>query len=116
MNIETKKYTDGTLATGVDPLPELSPKQQDAENTGNKYTDAVLKLEEMVQMVQTHGTEPRLDRLIDHVNRELGVAQEVPLVMRLAALEAECAKNFGKIKEKTRLLDSNDLATPPLKG
>jgi len=53
-----------------------------------------------------------LDRLVDHVNREIGVAQEAPLVMRLdafearlAALEAEALKNFGKIKEKTRLLE-----------
>lgn len=28
--IETKKYSDGTVVTGVAPLPELSPAQQDA--------------------------------------------------------------------------------------
>lgn len=29
-SIETKEYSDGTTATGVAPLPELSPAQQDA--------------------------------------------------------------------------------------
>lgn len=29
MNTETKKYVDGTVATGDAPLPKLSPQQQD---------------------------------------------------------------------------------------
>lgn len=28
--IETKRYSDGTSATGTAPLPDLSPEQQDA--------------------------------------------------------------------------------------
>lgn len=30
MTIETKRYSDGTSATGTAPLPDLSPEQQDA--------------------------------------------------------------------------------------
>lgn len=30
MMIETKKYQDGTIATGYAPLPEASPKEQEA--------------------------------------------------------------------------------------
>jgi hypothetical protein len=33
--VETKEYTDGTSATGVAPLPDLSPAQQDAEGELN---------------------------------------------------------------------------------
>lgn len=28
-NVETKQYGDGTQATGVAPLPEMSPREQD---------------------------------------------------------------------------------------
>jgi hypothetical protein len=60
---------------------------------------------ELKDLVMTHASEPRLDRLIDHVNREVGVAQDVPLHERFAVLEVMCLKNFLKIKEATRLLN-----------
>lgn len=34
--IETKTYTDGTVATGNSPLPSLSPKQQDRKTEARK--------------------------------------------------------------------------------
>jgi hypothetical protein len=39
MKTETKKYSDGTIATGVLPLPELSPKQQDTQSAFGHLTD-----------------------------------------------------------------------------
>ena len=47
-----------------------------------------------------HSPNARIDRLVDHVNREIGVAQEVPLHQRLADLEELCTKTFGQIKAK----------------
>lgn len=41
-----------------------------------------------------------INRTIDHVNREIGVAQEVPLHERLALLEDLCTKTFAQIKAK----------------
>lgn len=32
MRPETKEYTDGTTATGSEPLPDLSPRQQDTKS------------------------------------------------------------------------------------
>lgn len=34
--LETKTYTDGTVATGCAPLPNLSPKQQDRKTDAHK--------------------------------------------------------------------------------
>lgn len=45
-----------------------------------------------------------LQRLTNHVNRELGVAQDTPLHERLTVLEEECKKNFRLIGENSRLL------------
>jgi hypothetical protein len=36
--METKHYTDGSSATGIGPLPDLSPAQQDAKK-GRRKTD-----------------------------------------------------------------------------
>lgn len=47
----------------------------------------------------------RLDRLIAHVNKEIGVAQDVPLHERLECIEKLLNVTREKIKEKTKLLD-----------
>ena len=39
MTVETKKYDDGTEATGIAPLPELSPRQQDTKVALGLLTD-----------------------------------------------------------------------------
>ena len=41
MKIETKRYSDGTTATGVAPLPDLSPAQQDAQKMSSTMPPAV---------------------------------------------------------------------------
>lgn len=49
-------------------------------------------------------TQDLLQRLTNHVNREIGVSQDTPLHTRLDDLIALCERNFGKIAEKTILL------------
>ena len=44
--METKIYTDGTTATGLAPLPELSPKDQDVR-------DALLHLNDIEAVIDT---------------------------------------------------------------
>ena len=151
MEIETKEYSDGTTATGVGPLPELSPAQQDvqqhvpimtlgevvkAEDAPNQEprpedatfyvpttkeqamataiisgdgAEVLRTAKEAVQEVEVFSSikelTARLGRLIDHVNREIGVAEDVPLHMRLEALEKLVQSDREKIKEKTKLLD-----------
>lgn len=39
MRTETKQYDDGTEATGLAPLPELSPRQQDTKVALRLLTD-----------------------------------------------------------------------------
>ena len=109
--IETKVYTDGTTATGVAPLPELSPAQQDAEERAVEGLDlgrgSAFRVTEpyAVLAARVNDLESRLERLIDHVNKEIGVAQDVPLYERLECLEKLLSVTREKIKEKTKLLD-----------
>ena len=39
MTTETKEYTDGTVATGTSPMPDLSPRQQDTKTALRLLTD-----------------------------------------------------------------------------
>lgn len=58
-----------------------------------------------VLVARVNDLESRLDRLIDHVNKEIGVAQDVPLHERLECIEKLLNVTREKIKEKTKLLD-----------
>jgi len=42
--IETKCYSDGTIATGVAPLPEMSPAQQDRKTIEDKRVEPPIEL------------------------------------------------------------------------
>jgi hypothetical protein len=37
MTLETKHYTDGSNATGIGPLPDLSPAQQDRVEAWDRW-------------------------------------------------------------------------------
>lgn len=59
--IETKEYADGTNATGVAPLPNLSPRQQDAK-------DALMHLGDIeAVMGGRNGSSIRLRELIERL-------------------------------------------------
>ena len=59
--METKIYTDGTTATGLAPLPELSPKEQDVR-------DALLHLNDIeAVMGGKNGPSIKLRALIERL-------------------------------------------------
>ena len=44
MDVETRHYSDGTRATGMAPLPDLSPDQQDVKDRKNELVARIDKL------------------------------------------------------------------------
>ena len=59
--IEAKEYTDGTTVTGVAPLPDLSPRQQDTK-------DALRHLDDIEALMGgSNGSSIRLRALVERL-------------------------------------------------
>lgn len=87
--IQTKKYEDGTTATGVAPLPDQSPAEQDAAKNASEHVNLLLantsSLSETIQGISVKGpllTEANpadvveLDRQVTHAHGILHAVHE----------------------------------------
>jgi U3 small nucleolar ribonucleoprotein component len=93
-----KPVGEAPVLTVHEELQEIYNKAKE-----NNQEDIMAKISVAYQAIEVLTAD--LQRLTNHVNRELGVAQDMPLHERFARLEQVCLKNFLKIKEATRLLN-----------
>jgi hypothetical protein len=85
--VETKQYTDGTTVTGVPPLPDRSPAQQDA--------DAILAA---AASTAVPGAEPpEVERQPDTLATELAGAAEEPPPQVAAVYSLDAAMALPEI-------------------